>query len=222
MELHEDIVFLRAMYQTEHAELAMDYPIHRRLMRNPAARIINARRSSPRPERVAGHISVIEPEWSRERLAGVWDFDPGRRLLRAVRARDRWASRSRLIRYWWTFSFRVWSSIAGAEIPLGAKIGGGLRIPHPSGIVIHPDAVIGSNCLIFQQVTIGTRGPDDRAPVIGADVEIGAGAKILGGVRIGDHAKIGAGAVVIRDVPQGATAVGVPARIVNRRIRSRF
>jgi serine O-acetyltransferase len=86
-------------------------------------------------------------------------------------------------------------------------------MPHPNGIVIHPDAVIGPNCLIFQQVTIGLRdGPG--APHIGGHVDVGAGAKILGPVTIGNHAKIGANAVVLNDVPEGATAVGIPAKVI--------
>lgn len=86
-------------------------------------------------------------------------------------------------------------------------------MPHPNGIVIHPDAVIGPNCLIFQQVTIGLRdGPG--APRIGGHVDVGAGAKILGPVTIGNHAKIGANAVVLSDVPEGATAVGIPAKVI--------
>lgn len=109
---------------------------------------------------------------------------------------------------------RLWSVVSGAEIHLTTSIGGGLLIPHPNGIVIHPDAVIGPNCLIFQQVTIGTGGKKPGVPTLGGHVDVGAGAKILGGVVIGDHAKIGANAVVLDDVPAGATAVGIPARIV--------
>lgn len=86
-------------------------------------------------------------------------------------------------------------------------------MPHPNGIVIHPVAQIGPNCLIFQQVTIGTKG-DNLAPVIGGHVDIGAGAKILGPVTIGNHVLIGANAVVICDVADGCTVVGNPARIV--------
>lgn len=85
-------------------------------------------------------------------------------------------------------------------------------LPHPNGIVIHPDARIGPNCLIFQQVTIGTT-ESGGTPWIGAHVDIGAGAKLLGGIRVGEHARIGANAVVVCDVPSGAVAVGVPARI---------
>ena len=85
-------------------------------------------------------------------------------------------------------------------------------MPHPTGIVIHPEAEIGPNCMIFQQVTIGT-GPLPGVPKIDGHVDIGAGARILGGVNIGEHARIGANAVVIRDVPAESIAVGIPARI---------
>jgi serine O-acetyltransferase len=96
---------------------------------------------------------------------------------------------------------------------LNCRIGGGLLITHPNGIVIHPDATIGVNCLIFQQVTIGAG--NGGVPAIGGHVDIGAGAKILGAVEIGAHAKIGANAVVLEDVPTGATAIGVPAKNVS-------
>ena len=85
-----------------------------------------------------------------------------------------------------------------------------LLMPHPNGIVIHPDAKIGPNCLIFQQVTIGTRGRGG-APVIGGHVDIGAGAKVLGPVNIGNHVLIGANAVVMGDIPNESTACGIPA-----------
>ena len=105
-----------------------------------------------------------------------------------------------------------WSVITGAEIPLNVQIGGGLMLPHPNGIIIHPDAEIGVNCLIFQQVTIGSNGKG--VPRIGGHVDIGAGAKILGPVTIGNHVVIGANAVVVSDVPEGVTVAGVPAQIV--------
>jgi len=107
---------------------------------------------------------------------------------------------------------RFWSAVSGADIPLNSKIGGGLMIPHPNGIVIHPDAEIGPNCLIFQQVTIG-KGLKPGLPVIEGHVDIGAGAKIIGNIRIGAHAKIGANAVVLNDVPEDSIAIGIPAKI---------
>ena len=97
--------------------------------------------------------------------------------------------------------------------PNYTQIAGGLLIPHPNGIVMHADVKIGPNCLIFQQVTIGSKD-DSRPPRIGGRVDIGAGAKVLGEINIGNHAKIGANAVVLIDVPESRSAVGVPAKIV--------
>ncbi len=158
-------------------------------------------------------ISATTPDWSRERPRRFWD--PIRRLLQTVRHWQDWRDRGGLLgrlRFVWVFQYHFWSVVTGADIPLNARIGGGLVIPHPNGIVIHPGAVVGPNCLIFQQVTLGN-GPRPGAPTLGGHVDVGAGAKILGGVRVGDHARIGANAVVIDDVPEHATAVGVPARV---------
>jgi serine O-acetyltransferase len=153
-------------------------------------------------------ISAAEPDWSRERKR-FFAWDPGRSLLASIRAYQRggWLTRRLAV-----LRHRFWSVVTGADIPINARIGGGLLIPHPNGIVIHPDAVIGPNCLIFQQGTIGTRD-GAGVPAIGGHVDIGAGARILGAIRIGDHARIGANAVVLTDVPAGAVALGVPARI---------
>jgi serine O-acetyltransferase len=104
---------------------------------------------------------------------------------------------------------RFWSVVTGADIPLNCNIGGGLLIPHPNGIVIHPGAQIGVNCLLFQQVTVGSVEDGRGLPRIGDHVDIGAGAKILGPVSIGSHARIGANAVITRDVDAGSTAFGV-------------
>jgi serine O-acetyltransferase len=100
--------------------------------------------------------------------------------------------------------------VTAADIPLNCQIQGGLLLPHPNGIVIHPDAVIGPNCLILQQVTIVS------GVTIGGHVDLGAGAKIIRPVTIGSHAKIGANAVLLCDVPAYSVAVGVPAQIVVR------
>lgn len=85
------------------------------------------------------------------------------------------------------------------------------------GIVIHPRSVIGDGCVIRQGVTLGNRVHGvQEAPVLGCGVNIGAGAKLLGAIRVGDNAQVGANAVVLCDVPAGATAVGVPAKIILR------
>ncbi|ARU61115.1 hypothetical protein CBW65_08710 [Tumebacillus avium] len=105
--------------------------------------------------------------------------------------------------------------IGSAEIPAMARIGEGLGLVHGgNGVIIAPGVVVGDQCTLYHQVTLGVRNGHQGAPVLGDHVFIGAGAKILGPVKIGNHAKIGANAVVLQDVPDGATAVGVPARIL--------
>lgn len=107
---------------------------------------------------------------------------------------------------------------AGISVPASADIGPGLYIGHFGQIIVHADTRAGRNLSLGQGVTLGTRGGGSvGAPVIGDDVYIGVGAKILGPVHIGDGARIGANAVVLDDVPAGATAVGIPARVVKVR-----
>lgn len=152
-------------------------------------------------------VSATEPDWSRERRRpGEWH--PGKALLASIRDYQRHRGLRKKLA---ALRHRFWSAVSGADIPLNTLIGGGLLIPHPNGIVIHPDVTIGPNCLIFQQVTIGAT---DGVPAIGGHVDIGAGAKVLGAITVGDHARIGANAVVLTDVPAGATMVGIPARAV--------
>lgn len=105
----------------------------------------------------------------------------------------------------------------GVEIHPGAKIGKGLFIDHGMGVVIGETAEIGDNVTIYHGVTLGGTGKDKgkRHPTIGNDVIIGCGAKILGPISIGDGSKIGANSVVLKNVPKGKTAVGIPAVIKN-------
>lgn len=101
--------------------------------------------------------------------------------------------------------------LCGADIPLSVKMGGGIRIPHSNGIIIHGDAILGENITIFQQVAIGVIEGKSKEkaypPRIGNNVYIGAGAKILGNITVGDNVKIGANAVVTRNVPNDVTVV---------------
>jgi serine O-acetyltransferase len=96
-----------------------------------------------------------------------------------------------------------------------AEIGEGLYIGHAGGIHINPEAVIGKNCSLGQQVTIGTSGMGRKGvATIGDNVYIGVGAKIIGKIHVGDGAKIAANSLVLTNVPAGATVIGVPARVV--------
>ena len=106
----------------------------------------------------------------------------------------------------------------GVEIHPGAQIGRGLLIDHGMGVVIGETTIIGDNCTIYQGVTLGGTGKEKgkRHPTIGNNVMIGSGAKVLGPFTVGDHAKIAAGAVVLSEVPEDCTAVGIPARVVRR------
>ena len=108
--------------------------------------------------------------------------------------------------------------LTGIEIHPGAKIGRRLVIDHGTGVVIGETAEIGDDVLIYQGVTLGGTGKDTgkRHPTIGNNVMISSGAKVLGPFKVGDNARIAAGAVVLSDIPDDCTAVGVPARIVRR------
>jgi serine O-acetyltransferase len=124
--------------------------------------------------------------------------------------------RTLLTRIYW-IRFRLVETVTGISLPKEAEIGPGLRIYHFGNIFVHPDSKIGANCTIRQGVTIGNRTQGGPAPVVEDDVEFGAYAQVLGPIRIGRGAKIGAMTVVLEDVPAGATAVGIPARILTAR-----
>lgn len=116
--------------------------------------------------------------------------------------------------------FGFFSVVLGISIPRGAKIGKGFRIYHFGGVVLNPLTEIGDNCSIHQGVTIGVRHTYIDVPKIGNNVTIGAGAKILGDIHIGDNVIIGANAVVLTDVPDNCIAVGVPAKVIPKKIKS--
>lgn len=146
-----------------------------------------------------------------------WQMDAA--LIASIGDYQRYKARkgtwARLMRGYARARHLLWSVLTASDIDPGAVLGERLRLPHPNGVVVHGRAVIGCDCLIMQQVTIGQLA-DDAAPIIGHGVYIGAGAKVLGKIVVGDHARIGANAVVLSDVPADSTAVGVPARIIAR------
>ncbi len=109
-------------------------------------------------------------------------------------------------------------NLTGIEIHPGATIGSGLFIDHGMGVVIGETTEIGDNCTLYQGVTLGGTGKDKgkRHPTLGDNVLVGAGARVLGPINIGDNSKIASGAVVLKDVPENSTAVGIPAKVVRR------
>lgn len=111
--------------------------------------------------------------------------------------------------------FRHCRNVYGIELPYAAAVGRGVVIEHQGGIVVHGASVIGDGCILRQNCTLGLRHLDrlQDAPILGRNVNVGAGAVILGRVTIGDGAAVGANAVVLEDVPAGGLAIGVPARI---------
>ena len=116
------------------------------------------------------------------------------------------------------FLFKVIQVITGIELPCEAEVGRNFRIDHFGGIIISGFARFGDNCIVRNGVTIGLKNLEEKtAPVIGSNVNIGAGAKILGAITVGNNVDIGANAVVIKDVPDGSLAVGIPARIIPKK-----
>jgi len=134
-------------------------------------------------------------------------------------------------RWEWFLIARILSNIArtftGIEIHPGATIGRRVVIDHGMGVVIGETATVGDDCLIYHGVTLGGKVPQAREecqgrrhPAVGSNVTIGSGATLLGPITIGDGASIGAMSVVLDDVPAGALAVGIPAKITKRSKRA--
>jgi serine O-acetyltransferase len=164
----------------------------------------------------------------REDIAVVFERDPAARTKwevmtcypglhalvwhRAVSHRL-WTSGMRWLARWFSHWGRF---LTGIEIHPGATIGRRVFIDHGMGVVIGETAELGDDCTLYHGVTLGgtSWNAGKRHPTLGQGVVVGAGAKILGPILVGDHAKVGSNAVVVRNVPSGATAVGIPARIV--------
>src|SRR5271170_4049879 len=171
----------------------------------------------------------------REDIAVVFDRDPAARSTWEVLTCypglhaltwHRWLAHP-LWRWGWRWLARWlshWSRwLTGIEIHPGATIGRRVFIDHGMGVVIGETAEIGDDCTLYHGVTLGgvKWEKTKRHPTLGRAVVVGAGAKVLGPILVGDRAKIGSNAVVVRDVPPGATAVGIPARIIAEEIDQR-
>lgn len=165
----------------------------------------------------------------KEDVAAVQERDPAARgkaevlaLSSGVHALAAYRIAHRLHKNEHYFAARAISQAAkvvtGIEIHPGATIGKGLVIDHGSGVVIGETAEIGDNCTIYQGVTLGGTGKDvgKRHPTLGNNVLVGAGAKVLGPLYIGDNSKVAANAVVLKEIPENCTAVGMPAKVVKR------
>ena len=163
----------------------------------------------------------------REDIAGVLERDPAARSRLEVLfcypgLHALWAYR--LSHWLWQKRLyclgRMLSQVArfctGIEIHPGARIGNRLFIDHGMGVIIGETVALGDDVTMYQSVTLGGTGKEKgkRHPTIGDKVTIGAGAKVLGNIAVGENCRIGAGSVVLRDVPENSTVVGVPARIV--------
>lgn len=150
-------------------------------------------------------------DWTRPgfRALAVYRFGVWRMEIRSKFVR---APLSMLYR----FLFRYVRNHYGIELPYSARVGRRVVFEHQSGIVIHGRSVIGDDCVIRQNVTLGIRREDqpDQAPLLERGVSVGAGAVLLGGIRVGEGASVGANAVVTGDVPPNAVMVGIPARVL--------
>ena len=178
--------------------------------------------------RVAGTVSAIRREIADD-IAAVRQRDPAARsdleillLYSGVHAILAYRVAHKLYLSEHYFAARAISQWArhktGIEIHPGATIGKGLFIDHGMGVVIGETTEIGDNCTLYQGVTLGGTGKDvgKRHPTLGNNVLVGAGAKVLGPFKIADNSKIAANAVVLEEVPENSTAVGIPARVVRR------
>ena len=138
--------------------------------------------------------------------------------------RWRYQVRPALLRKFFSFIYHVLYKlvqiVTGIEFPCEVKVGRNFIIDHFGGIIISGFARFGDNCRIRDGVVVGLRRiGENHAPIIGNNVDIGSGAKLLGPIRIGDNVLIGANAVVLCDVPDNSIAVGVPAVVKPRNIR---
>lgn len=158
--------------------------------------------------------SIVKRDPAARNKLEVYFLYSGFKAIRAYRKAN-WFFRHNM-----KFIARLISQISrnrtGIEIHPGAKIGKGLFIDHGMGVVIGETTEIGDNCTIYQNVTLGGTGKEvgKRHPTLGNNVMVGAGAKVLGPFKVGDNSRIAAGAVVLQEIPENSTVVGIPAKVV--------
>lgn len=157
--------------------------------------------------------SILERDPAARSRLEIFTMYPGFKAVRMYR-RAHWLYNHGFVTLALAISYKARKKY-GIEIHPGAQIGKNLFIDHGMGVVIGETTIIGDNCTLYQNVTLGGTGKDQgkRHPTLGSNVMVGSGAKVLGPVTIADNCAIAAGAVVLINLPENATAVGVPARI---------
>jgi len=152
---------------------------------------------------IAGHPAFWSVFWYR---FGHWIYNEGGPAL------VRWPCK-----LFYPFIYKFLEAVMQMRLDPSAEIGPGLYISHSGGVHIHPDVVIGPNCNLTHNVTIGTSAMGrPGVPRIGDDVYIGTGATLIGDIKVGSGAKIAANTLVMNNVPSGATVMGVPGRVMMR------
>jgi serine O-acetyltransferase len=185
---------------------------------DPADPVVPA--AEPSPPRGHSMLEILRRDSARYVNLGGWASSPGF-WVGAIFRFGVWAHglRSVLLRIPVLTLYRIiklpWRILLNVYIPPSVRIGPGLCLIHPNNILIAPNVIIGEDCLIFHEVTLGT-GPSPGVPKIGNGVDIYVGARVLGGVVIGDDSMIGANCVVTRSVASGSVVVAAPTRIVPR------
>ncbi len=165
---------------------------------------------------IRADLATYDGDWGRQ---GFW-------VMLVYRfGRWRYGIRPSLLRKPMSLLYKIFFKsvqvITGVELPCEVPVGSNFRIDHFGDIIISGYASFGNNCIIRNGVTVGLKNREEKAaPTIGNNVNIGAGAKLLGPIVIGNNVDVGANAVVIRSVPDNCLAVGVPAKIISQQVKS--
>lgn len=161
-------------------------------------------------------LKQIREDWE---CNGKQWFKPGFQAIACARfGQWRMGIKPKLLRIPFSIIYRIWflrcRNVYGIELPYSVKLGRKVIIEHQGNIVVHGDVEIGDGCIIRQGCTLGNKSLDKPydCPKLGNNVNVGAGAKLLGNVRIGDNVQIGANSVVVKDIESNLTVVGIPAR----------